>query len=107
MLSYSLERSFFLTDDRVALRIDPLGVLRWHVTAQAVYLEIGRNIFVWIIDAEETPTPATAPVWVVREPVLGVFDHHEPLGNRTVPVNVASAHFTFLTRSDFLDDRCA
>src|ERR1700757_2398868 len=101
------ERPFLLAENRVTLCVDPICFFCRNMATNTVNFVVGRNILLWIVDGVERPTPATAPVWVVRERFFfGVLNHHEPLLDLTIPMNVAGRHFTLLTRSDFLHERC-
>src|SRR5947209_18937702 len=73
------KRPLLLVENRVAVRINPVSVLRRRVATNAVDFEIGGNILLWFVDAVKTPAPATAPIWASGKRVFSVLDHHKPL----------------------------
>src|SRR5262245_47235004 len=73
------------------------------MASHAVGFVISGNILFWVVDAVESPPPAKTPIGVIgeRSRVL-VLDHHEPLFELAVPMDVSRSHFTLLTLPDFL-----
>ena len=85
-LSLGMERG-------IALDVDPIVPLCGHMTAEAVLLEVGRDLLIRRIGLEKSPTPAITPQWIIREPTLGVLDHDEPhLRWISSPDNISRSH---------------
>src|SRR5262245_18796159 len=85
-LSLGMERG-------IALDVNPIVRFCGHMTAEAVFLEVSRDLLIRRIGLKKSPTPAISPQWIIREPTLGVLDHDEPhLRWISSPLNIARGH---------------
>src|SRR4029453_16063594 len=78
------------TEHWIAVHVNPVGVFRRNVAAEAVFLEIRGYLLVWGIGLVKCPAPTVSPKGITAETSLVVFDHHEPLYRALSPVGVAS-----------------
>src|SRR5581483_8906419 len=63
------------------------------MTAQAVLFVAGCDLLVGRIGLEKCPTPSITPQRVIREPMLGVLDHHEPDDGVRSPTRITCREF--------------
>jgi hypothetical protein len=84
------------------LYVYPVGGLTWNMTAQAVLFEAGCDLLIGRIGFEKCPSPSITPQRVIREPILGVLDHHElHYGLIRSPTCVACRHLGVIGRERF------
>lgn len=78
-LVHGLFRDFRLSSQcRIALRVDPILLLRRYVTRSAVCCVAVGNLLGPIVSFKQAPSPAVAPEFVLWKPPLRILDHHEP-----------------------------
>src|SRR5512147_2057563 len=60
------------------------------MTAKAILFVAGCDLLIRRIGFEKCPAPSITPQRVIREPVLGVLDHHEPDDGVRSPMRITS-----------------
>src|ERR1700758_2107128 len=75
------------------------------MTAEAILFEVGCDLLIGRIGFEKCPSPSITPQRVIREPVFGVLDHHEPhYGLIRSPTGVACRHLGVIGRERFFNE---
>src|SRR4051812_30624735 len=74
------------------------------MTAEAILFVVGCDLLIGCIGFEKCPAPSFTPQRVIREPILGVLDHHEPDAGVRSPMRITCRKFGVIGHECFFNE---
>src|SRR4051794_1639117 len=74
------------------------------MTAQAILFVVGCDLLIGRIGFEKCPAPSITPERIIRKPMLGVLDHHEPDAGIRSPMRVTCRKFGVIGHECFFNE---